>query len=129
MRKKLPTITTPPVQLMELPSTKLLVQFREGCQLEEQLNVFLLSHIHPRRFFSQLLLPSKCLQHGQLIIKRMMMHLHIFTIIYPSLLSQPLQLLLGPQQDSIMLTSVSSIVIQRRRVERKRGRTEARKMK
>jgi hypothetical protein len=84
---KLPTTTTPLVQLKKLPSTKHLVQFREGCQLEEQLSIFLLSHIHPRRFFSQLLLPSKCLQSGQHTIRRMMMHPHIFAIISPSLLS------------------------------------------
>ena len=38
------------------------------------------------------------------------MHLHIFAIFYPTLLSQPLQLLLGLQQDISMLTRVSSIV-------------------
>ena len=91
-----------------MPSINLLTQ------LEEQLSFFLLSHILPRRFFSQLLLPSKCLQSGQLIIRMMMMHLNIYAILYPTLLSQPLQLLLGLQQDSSMLTRVSSIVTIRR---------------
>ena len=94
--KKLPTITSHtkkfPItinmykQLKKLPCTNPLTQ------LKQQLRAFLLSHIYPRRFFSQLLLPSKCLLFGQLITnRRMFIHLHIFkyslTMLYPILLS------------------------------------------
>ena len=49
---------------MELPYTN------SQTQLEEQLSIFLLSHISLRRFFSQLLQPSKCLLLGQLTTSR-----------------------------------------------------------